>query len=405
MIKITKLICLSLVLVMLLSAFVSCGGEISNTDVPQPDAETETESEKEEVLVEKYTEIQYVPYKALGRTQLMFGQLAADWTAAGIAFEATCKGEVSINMTVNGTRKFTVVVDGTEYKDVVMESGDNVIATGLEYGKHSFSIMNQEGYSTAIDINGVTLCGTYEAAPRDSELMIEYIGDSVAHGGDGLLNYAYLSAKALGADYTIMANSGMGLKWGTDHDGANVNRSMKKYPYLNDKERGTILYTGYTRAADLVVIGLNTNDNYRFSVQYKENREAFKASHPGFTWPEVDADSQAFTATKMQELGAELDLLIAEIEKHHGKDVPIILARGMMETDDELYLTSVNYLTKLIEEEWQGKYGNHTIKVARLTSDRSGYANHPSQAGAAVQGAELAEFIRREFPELVPTGK
>ena len=130
MTKITKLICLSLVLVMLLSAFVSCGGEISDTDVPQTDAEIETESEKEEVLVEKYTEIQYVPYKALGRTQLMFGQLAADWTAAGIAFEATCKGEVSINMTVNGTRKFTVVVDGIEYKDVVMESGDNVIATG-----------------------------------------------------------------------------------------------------------------------------------------------------------------------------------------------------------------------------------------------------------------------------------
>ena len=400
--KVIRFIFLLLALATVLSVFVACGNETNGTDVPETETEAEQESEQEEILMEKYTEIRNIPYKPLGRTQMIFGQLAADWTAAGIAFEATCKGEVSINMTVNDSRKFTVVVDGVERKDVVMKSGDNVIATGLEYGKHSFSIMNQEGYSVIVDINGVTLCGKYEEAPRDSELMIEYIGDSVAHGGDGLLNYAYLSAKALGADYTIMANSGMGLKWGTDHDAANVNRSMKKYPFLNDKERGTILYTGYTRAADLVVIGLNTNDNYRFSVQYKENREAYKASHPNFTWPEVDADSQAFTATKMQELGAEFELLISEIEKHHGKDVPIILARGMMETDDALYLTSVNYLTKLIEEEWQGKYGNHTIKVARLTSDRSGYANHPSQAGAAVQGAELAAFIRAEFPDLIP---
>ena len=400
--KVIRFLFLLLALATVLSVFVACGNETNGTDVPETETEAEQESEQEEILMEKYTEIRNIPYKPLGRTQMIFGQLAADWTAAGIAFEATCKGEVSINMTVNDSRKFTVVVDGVERKDVVMKSGDNVIATGLEYGKHSFSIMNQQGYSTAIDINGVTLCGTYETAPEDSELLIEYIGDSVAHGGDGLLNYAYLSAKALGADYTIMANSGMGLKWGTDYDGENINRSMKKYPFLNDRERDNILYTGYTRAADLVVIGLNTNDNYRFTVQYKENREAYKADNPGFTWPEVDANSQAFTKEKMAELGAEFELLISEIEKHHGKDVPIILARGMMETDDALYLTSVNYLTQLIEEEWRGNYGNHVIKVARLTSDRSGYANHPSQEGAAVQGAELAAFIKAEFPELIP---
>lgn len=453
--KIAKLICLSMVLVMLLSAFVSCSGEVSDTDMPQTDSDTEADNEREEILVDKYTEITKIPYKALGRTQLLSGALSADWSAAGFAFEATCHGDVSINMTVGGTRKFTVVVDGIEYKDVVMKSGDNVIATGLEYGKHSFSIMNQEGYYVTVDINGVTLCGQYEEAPQDSKLLIEFIGDSIAHGSglgsvdhsagiqDGTLTYAFLAAKELGADYTIVANGGMGVKWGTDYDGANVNRSMKKYPYLNDKERYNILYKGYTRSADLVVIGLNTNDNYRFKLQYESDRLEFRASKTTATeaditthmdewlaqnvnateeqknteilkykaskmscnWSEVDAHSKAFIASKMDELGLELERLVFEIEKNHGKDVPIIFVRGMMEVDDWLYLTAVDYMTSLIEDEWQGKYEDHVIKVARLTPDRTGYANHPTREGAAIQGAELAAFIKAEFPELIPASE
>ena len=59
-------------------------------------------------------------------------------------------------------------------------------------------------------------------------------------------------------------------------------------------------------------------------------------------------------------------------------------------------------MTDLIENVWQGKYGDHVIKVAHLTPDRTGYEGHPTREGAAVQGADLAEFIRTEFPELVP---
>ena len=58
-------------------------------------------------------------------------------------------------------------------------------------------------------------------------------------------------------------------------------------------------------------------------------------------------------------------------------------------------------MTKFIEEDWQGQYGDHVIKVARLTPDRTGLGGHPKREGAAKQGAELAEFIRTEFPELV----
>jgi hypothetical protein len=58
-------------------------------------------------------------------------------------------------------------------------------------------------------------------------------------------------------------------------------------------------------------------------------------------------------------------------------------------------------MTSLIENEWGGKYGDNIIKVAHLTPDRTGHEGHPKREGAAIQGKELAEFIRTNFPELV----
>lgn len=381
-----------------------------------------------------YTEISKVPYKSLGRTQMLNGVLTADWSAAGIEFEATCLGDVRVNLTSTGTSKFTIVVDGTEYKDVTLSGGNNVIASNLPYGKHTFKIMNQSGYSGMVDIAGITIRGTFGDAPEYSSLLIEFIGDSITHGcglgspnysagtNDGTLTYAFLAAKELGADYTIMANGGMGVKWGGDYETTNKNRSMAKYPFLNDTRRGELAYEGYTRAADIVVIGLSTNDNYRFQLQHNTEKAAFLAENSEATDVELSEHMNTWKATKLAELGKELELLIAEIEANHGKNVPIILARGMMErtlekdypnadTEEEiaaanaaidLYHTSVTYMTDLIENKWKGVYGEHVIKVAHLTPDRVGYEGHPTREGAAIQGADLAEFIKTEFPDLVP---
>ena len=372
-----------------------------------------TESSEWSDMKVEYTEISELPYKALGRTQIVGDALAADWSGAGIEFEANCIGNVYVNINAPYARLFTVVVDGVEYKDIPLSMGNNLIAQNLPYGKHSFKIMNQAGYNGIIEINGVTIRGEYLDAPDYSELFIEFIGDSITHGAglgspdyseginDGTLTYAFLAAKELGADYTIMANGGMGVLWGADYAEDNLNCSMKKYPYLNDSKRGDALYTGYMRAADLVVIGLSTNDNFRFSQQYTAEKNAFKAANPTASAEAIEAHMTEFVESKMALLKAELEKLIAEIEKNHSKDVPIILARGMMEYDDPIYLTSVTYMTKFIEEDWHGQYGDHVIKVAHLTPDRTGVGGHPKREGAAKQGAELAEFIRTEFPELV----
>ena len=146
-------------------------------------------------------------------------------------------------------------------------------------------------------------------------VRIKLLGDSITHGcglgssdysegtNDGTLTYAFLAAKELGADYTIMANGGMGVKWGGDYSGANLNRSMAKYPYLNDTGRGTIPYDGYTKDADLVVIGLSTNDNYRFTLQYNAEKTAYTTANPTADEDAIAAHMAEFKATKLAELG------------------------------------------------------------------------------------------------------
>ncbi len=370
-----------------------------------------------------YQDISTLPYKALGRTQMLNGALTADWSAAGIEFTATCVGDVYLNLT--STSLFTVTVDAENdaydsvRKDVKLGSGRAIIASGLPYGTYTFKIENQSGYSQTVDIKGAAVFGTFGEAPRSSELLIEFIGDSITHGcglgradysdgtNDGTLTYAYLAAKELGADYTIMANGGMGVLWGGDYDGLNINRSMEKYPFLNDTKRAGEDYTGYGEDVDLVVIGLSTNDNYRMYLMYNNELKAFKGANPTATEDEISAHMNEFKASKLELLTKELKALIAEIEENHGKTVPIVLARGMMEraANDpiaELYHTSVTHMTDIIENVWQGVYGEHVIKVAHLTPDRTGYEGHPTREGAAVQGADLAAFIKAEFPDLVP---
>ena len=376
-----------------------------------------------------YQDISTLNYKALGRTQMLDGALVADWSAAGIEFSATCMGEVYVN--IASSSLFTITVDaendayGSVRKDVKLGTGRVPIASNLPYGKYRFKIENQTGYSNTVDIKGAAVFGKFEEAPADSTLLIEFIGDSITHGcglgsadysqgtNDGTLTYAYLAAKGLAADYTIMANGGMGVLWGSDYTDTDLNRSMKKYPYLNDSKRtvtegegeaAVVTKIAYEapRQADLVVIGLSTNDNYRFSLQYNAAKTAYVESNPEASADEIAAYMEEWKGIMLPKLGDELEILIKEIEKNHGTDVPIIFARGMMEKDDALYLTAVTYMTDLIENQWKGKYGDHVIKVAHLTPDRLGASEHPTREGAAKQGQELEKFIRENFSTLVP---
>ena len=65
------------------------------------------------------------------------------------------------------------------------------------------------------------------------------------------------------------------------------------------------------------------------------------------------------------------------------KKIPLLITGGMPD-----YLME-NILTD-----------GYDMKIVNLTTNRQGNASHPNAEGAKIQGAELAEFIRNNYPQL-----
>ncbi|MFQ8601061.1 MAG: GDSL-type esterase/lipase family protein, partial [Oscillospiraceae bacterium] len=123
-------------------------------------------------------------------------------------------------------------------------------------------------------LESITLAGSFLEAPDQSNLAIEFIGDSLTAGygnlgkpgdaspgspllQDGTQAYAFMAARELGADLSVIAMSGHGLVGGWKA-GWNV---PKAYPYTNwyrdHEESGKY---DFARPSDVVVVNLGTND-------------------------------------------------------------------------------------------------------------------------------------------------
>lgn len=320
-------------------------------------------------------------YNPLGRTTFVNGELECAWSAAGIEFNAVCKGDIVIDFTVKGDIYFHIVVDGKDIENfLVNESGKYAIVSNLESGAHSVRIVKQnEMAMTSAFMKSITLNGTLEKIePRKTH--IEFIGDSITCGyrlneissSDATRAYAYTAAKLLNSDYAIMSHSGMGIVY-SDKD--NINIVIERYPLQN---RTRDLDEKYVprRVPDLVAINLGTNDDVQ--------------------WGKRSATFEDVGCFNFEVFDKGFDTLINEIAEAHGtKNIPILFVMGCMLMPTRTKITDrIKYLITL------DKYKDFSFKVATLTMDRSGVNCHPSVEGGKQQGTELAEFISREYKDI-----
>ncbi len=215
--------------------------------------------------------------------------IALDYSAAAIEFNAYCEGTAAavIRMKstgIGGARLYiSVYVDGVQvgsradYRLTKTKATDVVLAENLERGLHNFRIERQsEAERGVIYIDGLKISGELAERPADSKYFIEFIGDSITTGYgnlypdqsegekganaaaneyvDGTRTYAVLSAKAVGADYSVVAQQGIGIVKGWyEHT------MLQKYTetcYQCDRHEDWT----FPRKADVVVINLGTND-------------------------------------------------------------------------------------------------------------------------------------------------
>ncbi|HBF14514.1 MAG TPA: hypothetical protein DDW30_02290 [Clostridiales bacterium] len=292
--------------------------------------------------------------------------IPCDWSASGIEFVATGKGDMTFALSVTtnmGAGKegcfFRAYVDGAAYLNgesayYEVKKGDATITLkNLPEGTHTVRLVKVTGYTLANTmLKSVSFDGTVaETAPAAKNLLLEFVGDSICcgwgvigdHKGaysdqDATMAYPYLIAEAMGADLSVAALSGQGLTVGNPgifagYKYASPNRSMKtEY--------------GFARKADYSIINVGTNDF-----------------------------SNGLSAADFE---GKLKEFIAIVREKNGADCRIVLVGGMMKTE-------YNDTLKRVTRELGGAAEKYYVYIA----DQAEGGKHPTEA----EHKEYAELL------------
>ena len=322
--------------------------------------------------------------KTQGRTALKDGAMWLDFSASGVEFSANCEGTVALNLTVNsisntdatyGGIYFTVIVDGVQKDRAecrVTSTGnvELVLAENLPAGNHTFEVYRQTEHRGAeVGISSIVMNGSFNEKPEDNRLYIEFIGDSISTGygvlgtssdsegksplwQDATAAYPYLTAKALGADFSDVCYSGIGAKYGWQDP-----NMLNFYPYQRWEYDRNTQYS-FSRQPDVVVIALGTND-----IAMEGERGI----------------------TVEQRLAGYQELLDMVREKNPNSK--IVWIYGMMKDDDNARIPAI------IEENGGAAEGLYSLE---LTTNTAGAAYHPNAAGQQTFANELVAFLNSD---------
>ncbi len=210
-----------------------------------------------------------------------------DQAGANFSFKADCEGDVKLAIK-GGTsweyrfHYYTVYVDGVrqerlefEFNPVRPEPTVITVAKNLPRGIHEIKVVRanpaEKGEETvkSIILKGV-LC---EDKPKEQELLIEFLGDSLTAGlgnldfengsfdskySDSTQTYAYFTAEAFGADFSSVCCGG--LPFTAEYGGMSLKDRYNRVSFKRDAGQHD-----FARPADIVVINLGTNDHGRLN--------------------------------------------------------------------------------------------------------------------------------------------
>ena len=219
-----------------------------------------------------------------GRTYEENGTYFINWTESGFEFTFNGTGAEATFETNETEYPHTpyirIYVDGKEPGTTVAitDSMQTVtLCSGLKKGTHTVRVVKRtNARSSSLGVMDITLLrnGVIQSPPAAKERRIEFIGDSLTVGygslgssstkewststEDGSITYAALAAKALGADYNVIAISGRGLAHNTDGDTDKLMPAL--YPMLDEYNNPGVKWDFSKFTPHVIVINLGTND-------------------------------------------------------------------------------------------------------------------------------------------------
>ena len=312
-------------------------------------------------------------FKLYGRMQKVSSGVTCDLTASGIEFSGTFTGSVNLTLNASADTYFTVYIDGVRSETrFYAKPGLSTlkIADFAETGQHTIRVLKQsELQRSYTELRSVRINGKLDDAPAAKKVYIEVIGDSITCGygnlctkgtadagtalyEDGTQAFPFMTAEALGADYSIMGCSGVGIDKGWT--AFSESDFYPQWSYYRDKTGNPYDFSS-ARVPNLVIINLGTNDVAKGSTEetFKEKAKA----------------------------------LIEYIRTAYGKDVNIIWTHDMM---GESRATWVKDLFAGMGGESAGLYS------VTLNTDKTGGGSHPSIDGHKTATEILTAFINEK---------
>ncbi len=341
------------------------GGETTN-EPPMP--ETEVIEGREVISAEEVNSFKEDCVTLLGRTAMMSGQLVL--ANAGTGIEVSFYG-TELQMTANIMTNPVALVsflDGADEGErlEVKRNKTFTVASGLEEGVHTVRIVkatsSQNGQA---NIKEFVTDGKFLRPAPNFSLSIEFVGDSITVGAgilttpdklcadnntDATKAYAYRTAKALGADYSLVATEGICVKATLGV----LNFNMLDM-YENLSSTHTMKYD-FRKKFDVVVVALGTNDAYALNATY--SAEQFTADY------------------------GELLALI----RSKNADAKIVCIYGLMENNANI-AQSIQSAVAAAEDE--------NISYLAVPKGNSGGQSHPGAEDAAAQATVLTDHLKQ----------
>lgn len=218
----------------------------------------------------------YYDVKMIGRCSIIDTQVTVDFSAGGFEMNLRSNGgDFVLEYKTQYNCYFAIYLDGELYDRVLCRIPDSTITVPLTEGEHTLKFLKETEIPTdgaACYLRSVTFSGEVLPRPADKALFIEFVGDSISCG-DGSLgvytagqawnledhsgthSYAFYTAEALDADYSIFARGGIGL---LKPAGAFTTDEM--YRYTNRYRDKDELYV-FPRTPDIIVLELGANDD------------------------------------------------------------------------------------------------------------------------------------------------
>ena len=266
-----------------------------------------------------------------------------------------------------------LTLDGATRR-ILLKEGERVLTKRLTQGEHTFEVIKlTESANNSFGVMKVETDGAFLPLKDDSSLNIEFIGDSITTGfgvlapinsygeyktkeQDVTKAFSYLTAKALNANYSVIAAGG----WGVCKSKYSPYAIPDYYDHV-DLLRNTEKYDDPNFCPDVFVVALGTND------------ESYLAdlSEP----------------VKGMERAVIRGAFVAFIKKLLAKNKPVVLVYGFFDYPD---------LKTLTEEVWQEVDSPFlsTLEVKSDVSLNDVRAGHPGKRCHKLAAQRLVKALR-----------